>query len=106
LKVSVYFTDIGQRESISISNIRPLPEEFQGKPAFAIPCRLYKVCPIDGNEQSIWKSDDPVHDEIIRLMIHNITCKVCAKQDQICYDVEIEIPSKSFLICTSRVGEF
>ena len=49
---------------------------------------------MDGNEQSIWTSDDPVHDEINRLMTNNVTCKVCAKQDQICYDVEIEIPSK------------
>ena len=97
-KICVYFTDVGQREYISINNIRPLPEEFQRKPAFAIPCRLHKVCPIDGNEQAGWNSDDPVHDEINRLMINNVTCKVCAKQDQICYDIEIEIPSKCFFI--------
>ncbi|CAF3651175.1 unnamed protein product [Adineta steineri] len=90
--VCVYFTDIGQKEYTSINNIRHLPEEFRHKPAFAIPCRLYQICSIDENNASIWKSDDPVHDEINRLLINNVACRICAKQDQICYDVEIEVP--------------
>ncbi|CAF2066007.1 unnamed protein product, partial [Rotaria magnacalcarata] len=65
---------------------------FRSKPAFAIPCCLYNVCPINGNEQSIWKLDDKVHDEFIRLMINTVDCKVCSRQDQICYHVEIDIP--------------
>ncbi|CAF1434332.1 unnamed protein product [Adineta ricciae] len=91
-RICVFFTDIGQYEYTSIHNIRPLPEEFQRKPAFAIPCRLFNVCPMNFNEQSIWTSDDPVHDEITRLLTNNVTCKICAKYDQICYDIEIDIP--------------
>ena len=93
-RICVFFTDIGQYEYTSIHNVRPLPEEFQRKPAFAIPCRLFNVCPTNFNEQSIWTSDDPVHDEITRLLTNNVTCKICAKHDQICYDIEIDIPSK------------
>jgi hypothetical protein len=97
-KICVYFIDIGQKEFIPINNIRQIPEEFQRKPAFAVPCRLYNVYPINGNEQSIWKSNDQIHDELNRLLISNVSCEVRARQDQICYDVEIDIPSKSFLI--------
>jgi hypothetical protein len=97
-KLCVYFIDIGQREYIPINNIRPLPDEFQRKPAFAIACCLYNVCPLNGNEQLIWKSNDQVHDEFNRLMANNVTCRVRAKQDQLCYDVEIDIPSELFLI--------
>jgi hypothetical protein len=93
--ISVYFIDIGQREYISMKNIRPLPEEFRHKPAFAIPCRLYNIYSLNWNEQAIWKSNDPVHDEFNLLMANNVTCKVCAIEEQICYDVEIDIPSKS-----------
>jgi hypothetical protein len=93
-KISVYFIDIGQREYISMNNIRSLPEEFQRKPAFAIPCCLYNVCPLNGNERSIWKPNDQVHDEFNRLMVNNVTCQVCAKQDQLYYDVQIDIPSE------------
>jgi len=93
-KICVYFIDIGQREYIPINNIRPLPEEFQRKPTFAIPCRLYNVFPLNGNTQSIWNSDDQVHDEFNRLMVNNVTCQVRSKQDQLYYDVEIDIPSE------------
>ncbi|CAF4858871.1 unnamed protein product [Rotaria sp. Silwood1] len=91
-KIYVYFIDIGQREYISINNIRPLPEEFHCKPALAIPCCLYNIYPLNGNDQSIWESNDPVHDEFNRLMVNNVSCKVHSKQDQIIYDVEIDIP--------------
>ncbi len=93
-KICIYFTDIGQREYISIDKIRPLPEEFQRKPAFAIPCCLNNVSPLNGNERSIWESNDPVHDEFNRLMVNIISCQVCAKQDQLYYDVDIDIPSE------------
>ena len=98
-KVRVFFLDIGLIEIVSINNIRPLPEEFQRKPAFAIPCRLFNVCPINGNEQSIWKSNDQIHDELNRLMVNNVSCEVRVKQNQICYDIQIDIPSESFLAC-------
>ena len=62
--------------------------------AFAIPCRLYQIYPINGNEQSKWKSNDLVHDEFNRLMGNMVSCKVCGIEDQKCYDVEIDIPSK------------
>ncbi|CAF4156881.1 unnamed protein product [Rotaria magnacalcarata] len=94
--VCIYFVDIGHIECISINNIHQPPSKktikFRSKPAFAIPCCLYNVCPINGNEQSIWKLDDKVHDEFIRLMINTVDCKVCSRQDQICYHVEIDIP--------------
>ncbi|CAM4839507.1 unnamed protein product [Rotaria magnacalcarata] len=94
--VCIYFVDIGHIECISINNIHQPPSKktikFRSKPAFAIPCCLYNVCPINGNEQSIWKLDDKVHDEFIRLMINPVDCKVCSRQDQICYHVEIDIP--------------
>ena len=92
--VRVYFCDIGHIERISINNIRELPIQFQSKPAFAIPCCLYNVCPINGNERSIWKLDDKVHDEFIKFMVNIVNCKVCSKQDHICYNVEIDNPSK------------
>ncbi|CAF3570765.1 unnamed protein product [Rotaria sp. Silwood1] len=91
-EVCIYFVDVGEQENISITNIRPLPQEFIRQPAFAIPCRLYQIYPLDGNEQLIWRSDDPVHDEFNRLMANNASCKVCDVKEQICYDVEIEIP--------------
>ena len=94
LKVPIYFIDIGQRECISIDNLRPLPEEFQRKPAFAIPCCLNNICPLNGNEQSVWEPNDPVHDELNRLIVNNVTCQVCAKQEQLYYDVNIDIPSE------------
>ncbi|CAF1303813.1 unnamed protein product [Rotaria sp. Silwood1] len=70
LNVCVYFFDIGHIECITINNIHQLPQEFRSKPAFSIPCCLYNVCPINGNEQSIWKLDDKVYDEFIRLMVN------------------------------------
>lgn len=93
MSVCVYYVDIGQREYVPISNIRVLSEEFRHRPALAIPCHLHGVYPVGGDDQSIWKSDDPVHDEFNRLMVNNVTCKVYAKPDQTLYDVEIEIPS-------------
>jgi len=89
-EVLVYFVDFGQQESISVTNIRPLPEKFIRQPAFAIPCRLYDICRYNGNEQSIWKSNDPVHDEFCRRISDIDKCKVCKVQEHICYDVEIE----------------
>ncbi len=97
-RICVYFIDIGQKENIPINNIRLLPEEFQCKPTFAIPCCLYNVYPLNGNNQTIWKSNDQVHDEFNRLMVNNVTCQVHSKYDQLCYDVEIDIPSEYFLI--------
>lgn len=97
-KFCVYFIDIGHRECIPINNIRILPEEFQLKPAFAIPCCLNNICPLNGNEQSTWRSNDPVHAEFNRLMINSVTCQVHGKQNQLYYDVQIEIPSKSSLV--------
>ncbi|CAF4634248.1 unnamed protein product, partial [Rotaria sp. Silwood1] len=47
LNVCVYFFDIGHIECITINNIHQLPHEFRSKPAFAIPCCLYNVCPIN-----------------------------------------------------------
>ncbi len=85
---------MGQEEIISITNIRPLPAEFIRQPAFAIPCRLYGIFPLHGNEQSSWKLNDPVHDQFNRLMANNASCKVCKIKEQICYDVDIDIPGK------------
>ena len=59
---------------------------------------VQNVCPINEHGQLIWKSDDPVHGEFNQLMFNNVTCKACVKQDEIGYDVEIDIPSKSLLI--------
>ena len=70
--------------------MRLLPEEFECKPAFAIPCCLHNVFPLNGT----WKPTDQVHDEFNRLLISNVTCQVRAKHDQLDYDIEIEIPSK------------
>ncbi|CAF3339321.1 unnamed protein product [Rotaria sp. Silwood2] len=88
----VYFCDIGHIESISINNTRELPREFRSKPAFAIPCCLYHVCPMNGNEQSTWKLNDEVHDEFIKLMVNTVNCEVRSIHDQICYNVDINIP--------------
>jgi hypothetical protein len=93
-KVPIYFIDIGQREYVSIDNLRPLPEEFERKPAFAIPCCLNHICPLNGNEQSIWELNDPIHDEFNRLMVNTVTCQIYAKQEQLYYDVNIDIHSK------------
>ena len=86
--------DIGQRERIPVNRIRPLPEEFQYKPAFAIPCCLNQVCPSNGNDPTVWKAIDPVHDEFNRLMVNTVTCTMREKQDQSYYIVDIDIPSK------------
>ena len=91
--VNVYFFDIGHIERISINNIRELLTQFQNKPAVAIPCCLYDVCPINSNERLIWKLDDKVHDEFIKLMVNIVNYKVCSMQDQ-CHNVEMDIPSK------------
>ncbi|UJR08582.1 hypothetical protein I4U23_012841 [Adineta vaga] len=91
-KVRVYFVDFGEEENISMTNIRPLPQEFARQPAFAIPCRLYDTCPLYGNEQSIWNSDDPVHEEFSRHMTNMVHCKVCEVVDHTCYDVQIDVP--------------
>lgn len=93
LKLTVYFLDIGQYESVSVENIRSLSDEFYRKPAFAIPCSLSNLCPLDSNEQK-WKSNDPVHSEFNRLMIHTTSCHVRVQHDHLLYDVAIDIPSK------------
>jgi hypothetical protein len=93
-EIRVYFVDFGQEENISITNIRPLPAEFIRQPAFAIPCRLYGIYPLNGNEQSTWKLDDPVHDEFNKHKLDIASCKVCDIKEQICYDIQIDIPSK------------
>jgi hypothetical protein len=90
--ICVYFVDVGQEENISITNIRPLPSEFNRQPAFAIPCRLYGIQPLNSSEP--WKLDDPVHDEFNRLMGNIALCKVCNIKEQMCYDVSIDIPRK------------
>lgn len=94
-KLGVYFTDIGQMEYISITNARTLPEEYQRKPAFAIPCCLHNAYPLNGNEQLIWTSNDPVHEEFNIIMIKDVQCQVYSKQIQLYYDIQIDIPSKS-----------
>lgn len=93
-EVYVYFVDVGQQENVSIKNIRPLPQEFIRQPAFAIPCRLYKICPLNGDEQTLWKLNDPVHETFNQLMADNANCKVCDVREHICYDVDIAVPSK------------
>jgi hypothetical protein len=55
---------------------------------------LYGIFPLHGNEQSSWKLNDPVHDQFNRLMANNASCKVCKIKEQICYDVDIDIPGK------------
>ena len=93
-KIFVYFVDSGHQESISIENIRHLPSEFTRQPAFAIPCRLYQICPLNSNERLPWKNNDPVRDQFNLLMDSNAICKVCNIRDQTCYDIEIEFPGK------------
>ncbi|CAF1120767.1 unnamed protein product [Adineta ricciae] len=92
-EVRLYFVDVGQEENISITNIRPLPQEFVRQPAFAIPCRLYEVYPLYGDEQSGWDMDDPVHKEFNNQTNNKVDCKVCEVVDHICYDVQIEVPN-------------
>ena len=94
---------MGQEENISITNIRPLPAEFNRQPAFAIPCRLYGIYPLNSTDQSAWKPDDPVHDEFNRLMGNLALCQVCDIREQICYDVSIEIPRKYISVIYSLV---
>ncbi|CAF2101598.1 unnamed protein product [Rotaria magnacalcarata] len=92
-KFRIYFIDIGQIEFIPKNKLRQLPDEFLNEPALAVPCRLYSIGPINGNEQPIWKPDDKVHDEFQRLMVNYITCQVVRlHQDQVYYDVEIIVP--------------
>jgi hypothetical protein len=94
-KINVYFIDIGQTDFIPINDIRPLPNEFLCEPALAIPCRLYNICPMNGNEQSMWKSNDEVHDEFKKLMANNATCTVVrSKPDETSYAIEINIHRK------------
>lgn len=92
MEVSIYFVDFGQEEKISLGNIRPLPTEFVRQAAFAIPCRLFGIVPLNSTE---WKLDDPVHNQFSQLLSGNAYCQVCHVRDEICYDVDIEIPSKS-----------
>ena len=85
-----------EEQTISMENIRPLPKEFISLPAFAIPCRLYQICPHNGNQHSTWLLNDSVHDEFNRLMANNVICIVRNVQERICYDVQVEIPGKLF----------
>lgn len=101
--ISVFFMDIGQRDRIPLNRIRELPEEFQYKPAFAIPCQLNHVCPLNGNDPTMWKAIDAVHDEFNRLMVNTETCHMREKHDQLYYTIEIDIPSKLKL---SRFKDF
>lgn len=87
-------TDVGQRERIPMDRICQLPEGFQYNPAFAIPCCLNNVCPLNGTDSSVWKAIDPVHEEFNRLMVNGATCQVRDKQDLLFYTVDIEILSK------------
>ncbi|CAF4415925.1 unnamed protein product [Rotaria socialis] len=97
-KFRIYFIDIGQIEFIPQNKLRQLPDEFLNEPALAIPCRLYNIGPINGNEQPIWKPDDKVHDEFQKLMVNYITCQVVRpQQDQVYYDVEIIVPGKPII---------
>ena len=92
MEVSIYFVDFGQEEKVSLRNIRPLPAEFVRQPAFAIPCRLFGISPLNSTE---WRLDDPVHNHFNQLLSDKAFCQVCHVQDEICYDVDVDIPSKS-----------
>ena len=91
MEVTIYFVDVGQDEKVSLQNIRPLPSEFVRQPAFAIPCRLFEILPLNSHE---WKMDDPVHNHFNQLLSADGFCRVRDVQQEICYEVQIEIPSK------------
>lgn len=91
----VYFVDFGEEKRVEIANTYPLPDEFSRQPAFAIPCRLNGIQPRDGNQQSNWEVNDPVHEEFVQLMRTVVNCKVCEEVEYTCYDVRIEVPGKS-----------
>lgn len=90
----MFLTDIGQRERISVDQIRLLPKGFEYNPAFAIPCCLNDVSPLNGTDASVWKAIDPIHEEFNRLMVNTVTCQVRDKQELLYYTVDIEISSK------------
>ena len=92
--VYVFFMDIGQRERIPMNRIRQLPEEFQYKPAFAIPCSLNHVCPLNGNDSTAWKAIDIVHEEFNRLVVNTVTCHMRGQHDQSYYTIDIDILSR------------
>ncbi|CAF4333299.1 unnamed protein product, partial [Adineta steineri] len=93
-EVCVYFVDFGEQQTIALTNIRPLPQEFTRQPAFAIPCRLYDICPLNGTEHSTWNLDDPVHYECKSLMSDVMHCKVLDIKEQICYIIQVDIPNE------------
>lgn len=65
--------------------------EFIRQPAFAIPCRLFGIVPLNSTD---WKLNDPVHNHFNQLFSDHANCQVCHVRKEICYDVNIEIPSK------------
>ena len=92
--VEVFFVDIGLHELVSLQNIRALPNEFRHQPAIAIPCRLSFVLPLYDKELSIWKVDDPIHEEFYRLITNLVTCTVTDFEEKLFYNVSIDHPSR------------
>ncbi|CAF1167599.1 unnamed protein product, partial [Didymodactylos carnosus] len=90
--ICIYFVDVGQQQYVSRENIRPLPNDLSQQPAFAIPCRLFDICPLNGTDRSQWSLDDPLHEEFNQLMSHSANAKIRTVQDKICYEIDIEIP--------------
>ena len=88
----VYFVDTG--EEGDVDHLRPLPSEFLRPAAFAIPCRLYQIRSLDPRHPFTWQDTDRVHEEWKSLLTTGVRCRVCRVEEDVCYEVEIEIPSE------------
>lgn len=87
-QIRVHFVDVGQNETVPISNIRPLPENFLHRTALAIPFRLHGISPIDER----WDEDHPIHQEFIRLVTGFVRCRIRHIEDRTFHHVDVEIP--------------
>ncbi|CAF1184366.1 unnamed protein product, partial [Didymodactylos carnosus] len=92
IRIRILFVDVGHCVYVSRNNIRPLPQVFCQKAAFAIRCRLHDICPLNGTGESQWASNDPLHAVFSTLMPHSATAIIRNMHDNFSYSIDIEMP--------------
>jgi hypothetical protein len=88
----IFHLDSGEETIQSLYSIRPLEASFCRQPAFAIPCRLHEIFPINREK---WEKDDPIHDEFRRMTNRTFNCRICHAEKFTYFDVNILTPGKS-----------
>ncbi|XP_070574044.1 uncharacterized protein [Ptychodera flava] len=105
----VFFVDYGDTDIVSKENIRPIPSRYLELPFQAIQCKLWNVCPANGNEwqeiagDALWDLTTDQDDK--KVMVAEILSKESLSSDSFIdwrYSVELHDTSSSHHIAISQ----